>query len=85
MLSTRLASWMAGRNLHYGWLVAASNVGNDTDSIATMAGAIAGAWKGFDALPKEQYAFFNSVNSHDFNLPEMATGLTKLAMESLKG
>ena len=66
-------------------IVAASNVGNDTDSIATMAGAIAGAWKGFDALPKEQYAFFNSVNSHDFNLPEMATGLTKLAMESLKG
>ncbi len=66
-------------------IVAASNVGNDTDSIATMAGAIAGAWKGFDALPKEHYAFFNSVNSHDFNLPEMATGLTKLAMESLKG
>lgn len=24
MLSTRLASWMAGRNLHYGWLVAAT-------------------------------------------------------------
>jgi len=22
MLSTRLASWMAGRNLHYGWVVA---------------------------------------------------------------
>ena len=54
-------------------------------AFALMAGAIAGAWKGFDALPKEQYAFFNSVNSHDFNLPEMATGLTKLAMESLKG
>ncbi|MGQ7157860.1 ADP-ribosylglycohydrolase family protein, partial [Escherichia coli] len=26
-------------------------IGNDTDSIATMAGAIAGAWRGFDALP----------------------------------
>ncbi|MBM7330174.1 MFS transporter, partial [Agrobacterium sp. S2] len=24
MLSTRLASWMASRNLHYGWLVAAT-------------------------------------------------------------
>lgn len=24
MFSTRLASWMAGRNLHYGWLVAAT-------------------------------------------------------------
>lgn len=65
-------------------IVAASNVGNDTDSIATMAGAIAGARKGFDALPRA-VCVFNSVNSHDFNLPEMATGLTKLAMESLKG
>ncbi len=24
MLSIRLASWMAGRNLHYGWVVAAT-------------------------------------------------------------
>ncbi|MBZ0058984.1 MULTISPECIES: ADP-ribosylglycohydrolase family protein [unclassified Leclercia] len=65
-------------------IVAASNVGNDTDSIATMAGAIAGAWKGFDALPKDKYDFFNAVNSHDFNLPEIAAGLTQLASASFE-
>lgn len=63
-------------------ICACSNVGNDTDSIATMAGAIAGAWKGFDALPQDKYRFFRSVNSHDFNIEEIAEGLTLLACKA---
>ncbi|ROP49003.1 ADP-ribosylglycohydrolase [Enterobacter sp. BIGb0383] len=65
-------------------IYACSNVGNDTDSIATMAGAIAGAWKGFSALPQDKYAFFRSVNSRDFNLERIAEGLSELAYQSLE-
>lgn len=65
-------------------IYACSNVGNDTDSIATMAGAIAGAWKGFDALPKYKYEFFKSVNSRDFNLEKIADGLTALACQAIE-
>lgn len=65
-------------------IYACSNVGNDTDSIATMAGAIAGAWKGFDALPKDKYEFFKSVNSRDFNLEKIADGLTALACQAIE-
>lgn len=63
---------------------ACTNVGNDTDSIATMAGAIAGAWKGFDALPADKYAFFRSVNSKDFDLETIAQGLSHLAQQAME-
>lgn len=63
---------------------ACSNIGNDTDSIATMAGAIAGAWRGFEALPQDKYAFFRSVNDKDFDLEAIASGLTALARRSLE-
>lgn len=61
---------------------ACSNVGNDTDSIATMAGAIAGAWKGFSALPQDKYQFFRSVNGKDFDVEQIAKGLTALARQA---
>lgn len=65
-------------------IVAATNVGNDTDSIATMVGAMAGALNGFDSLPKEQFETFYAVNSKDFNLLNIAEGLTELAWQSLQ-
>ncbi|MFR4486043.1 MAG: ADP-ribosylglycohydrolase family protein [Escherichia coli] len=40
-----------------GTIHACANIGNDTDNIATMAGAIAGAWRGFDALLKINMPF----------------------------
>ncbi|HGU1599537.1 TPA: ADP-ribosylglycohydrolase family protein, partial [Escherichia coli] len=61
---------------------ACANIGNDTDSIATMAGAIAGAWRGFDALPEDKYAFFRAVNNKDFDIEAIASGLTLLALEA---
>ncbi|HBT4804016.1 TPA: ADP-ribosylglycohydrolase [Klebsiella quasipneumoniae subsp. similipneumoniae] len=57
---------------------ACANAGNDTDSIATMAGAIAGAYKGFDALPKEKYQLFNQVNKGDFDVEIIAKKLADL-------
>jgi len=65
-------------------IVAATNVGNDTDSIATMVGSMAGALNGFESLPKDQYQVFHNVNSKDFDLPKIATGLTELAWQSLQ-
>lgn len=64
-------------------IVAATNVGNDTDSIATMVGSMAGALNGFDSLPKDKYQVFHHVNSKDFDLPNIANGLTELAWQSL--
>ena len=61
---------------------ACANIGNDTDSIATMAGAIAGAWRGFDALPEDKYAFFRAVNNKDFDIEAIASGLTLLALQA---
>lgn len=61
---------------------ACANIGNDTDSIATMAGAIAGAWRGFDALPEDKYAFFRAVNNKDFDVEAIASGLTLLAVQA---
>ncbi len=34
-------------------MIAGSSLGRDTDCIASIAGAIAGAFKGIDAIPKE--------------------------------
>lgn len=65
-------------------IVAATNIGNDTDSIATMVGSLAGALNGFDSLPKTEYEQFYQVNSKDFNIAEIANGLTELAWQSLQ-
>lgn len=65
-------------------IVAAANVGNDTDSIATMVGALAGALNGIESLPQDKRQEFLQVNSKDFNLNEITDGLTELACQSLK-
>ena len=47
-----------------------------------MAGAIAGALFGFDALPEDKYAFFRAVNNKDFDVEAIASGLTLLAVQA---
>lgn len=59
-------------------ICACANAGNDTDSIATMAGAIAGAYKGFSTLPQEKYQYFYEVNKKDFDVEKLAKELTLL-------
>lgn len=57
---------------------ASANAGNDTDSIGTMAGAIAGAYKGFTALPQDKYHQFLTVNKKDFDVERISRELSKL-------
>ncbi|WP_146454597.1 ADP-ribosylglycohydrolase family protein [Vibrio splendidus] len=64
-------------------IIASANVGNDTDSIATMVGSIAGALNGFDAIPADMYAEWSQVNSKDFNIDAIAEGLTELAVKAM--
>lgn len=57
-----------------------SSIGNDTDSIATMAGAVVGALRGTAALPPDLLEEFVAVNRADFNLDQMADGLARIAL-----
>lgn len=59
-------------------ICACANAGNDTDSIATMAGAIAGAYKGFSTLPDDKYQLFYKVNKKDFDVEHIAKKLSSL-------
>ncbi|SFU93830.1 ADP-ribosylglycohydrolase family protein [Pseudoduganella namucuonensis] len=57
----------------------AASIGNDTDSIATMAGAIVGALRGTAALPPGMLAEFKQANAAEFDLDALAAGLAALA------
>jgi len=59
-------------------IVLAASAGNDTDSIATMAGAIAGAMHGRQALPQDMLAQFCAVNAA-YGLEQLAEQLAQLA------
>ena len=61
-----------------------ASVGNDTDSIATMAGAIAGALAGTAALPQDLLAQFIAANAADFDLGRLADDLTPIAWSRLQ-
>ncbi len=63
--------------------VGGTNIGNDTDTIAAMAGAMAGALGGYDALPVDMIAVIQSVNSED--IPALADGLTAIAWRNWQG
>jgi ADP-ribosylglycohydrolase len=62
----------------------AASIGNDTDSIATMAGAIAGACAGTAALPQDLLAEFRAVNQAEYALDALADGLAAIAWRNLQ-
>lgn len=62
----------------------AASIGNDTDSIATMAGAIVGACSGTQALPQPLLAEFRAANAAEFDLDALATGLSDIAWRHLR-
>ena len=64
-------------------IVGGTNIGNDTDTIAAMSGSLAGALKGFDAIPQDLYATFKEANIDEFNVETLAQGLTKIAQRRL--
>jgi ADP-ribosylglycohydrolase len=58
-------------------VVGGTNIGNDTDTIAAMAGAMAGALRGIDAVPIPMLATLEAANEQ--NLLVIAEGLTAIA------
>ena len=61
--------------------IGGTNIGNDTDTIAAIAGAMAGALWGFDALPQEMMTTIQAVNEED--IPQLAQGLTEIGWKNL--
>ena len=59
-------------------IIAGANVGNDTDSIAAMAGALAGALRGFTRVPPGLYASLRAANA--FDIERIARGLAEIAI-----
>jgi ADP-ribosylglycohydrolase len=57
--------------------VGGTNIGNDSDTIAAMAGALAGALRGIDAVPTHMHETISAANSED--IAALADGLTALA------
>lgn len=60
----------------------AASVGNDTDTVATMAGAMAGAMTGTAKLPQTLYREFIAVNDAEYHLQKLAAGLADIALEN---
>lgn len=58
-----------------------ANIGNDTDTIASMAGALAGAFKGFSQVPAKWYQTIEKVNH--LHLAATAKQLTKISLGNL--
>ena len=62
--------------------VGGTNIGNDTDTIAAMAAAMAGALRGYDALPQEMMTTIQAVNEED--IAQLALGLTDIGWKNLQ-
>jgi ADP-ribosylglycohydrolase len=58
-------------------VVGGTNIGNDSDTVAAMAGSLAGALRGVAAVPEDLFATVKSVNSED--IEGLAARLTELA------
>ena len=55
-------------------IIAAVNIGSDTDTIACMVGAVLGALKGAEVFPKRYLELIESVNG--FDITSMADDIT---------
>ena len=62
-------------------VVGGTNIGNDTDSTAAMAGQLAGALKGIKAVPADLVQILTEANEED--VPAMAESLTRIAWARL--
>jgi ADP-ribosylglycohydrolase len=62
--------------------IGGTNIGNDTDTIAAMAGAMGGALRGFNALPQDMVTTIQAVNDED--MAAIADGLTTIAWNNLE-
>jgi ADP-ribosylglycohydrolase len=60
---------------------AGASIGNDSDTIAAMAGSLAGALHGIAAVPADMFATVKAVNDED--IEALAAGLTAIAWRRL--
>jgi ADP-ribosylglycohydrolase len=62
-------------------VVGGANIGNDTDTIAAMAGSLAGALHGISAVPRDLFETIKAANDED--IEALARGLTAIAWRRL--
>lgn len=62
-------------------VVAAANIGDDTDTVACMAGAIAGAYSGFASVPQDAYQ--RVLVANDLDLADLSARLTAVAQQQI--
>jgi ADP-ribosylglycohydrolase len=62
---------------------AGASIGNDSDTIAAMAGSLSGALRGIDAVPADLFATVKAVNEEDIEL--IGAGLTSIAWRRVNG
>jgi len=66
-IAVALAMFLAADGDPRGGIVGAVNYGRDCDSYASVAGAIAGALRGADALPSDWVATVRAANDYDMD------------------
>jgi len=81
MVPTALAMIKIARGDPWTAIVGAVNFGRDCDTIACMAGEVAGAFKGVDALPKHMVDAVQEVNP-DPDMKEIAEKLTQIILRN---
>jgi ADP-ribosylglycohydrolase len=69
--------FVAGGGDPWATVVAAANAGDDTDTVACMAGAIAGAFSGFGAVRQDAYQ--RVVEANDLDLESLAERLVQVS------
>ena len=74
-IPTAIALFHSARGEPMTAILSAVNMGGDTDTIASMTGAIAGAYRGIDAFPEEAVRLVEEVN--DIRLGELASALVE--------
>ncbi len=70
--------FVAGKGDPLESVVGGTNIGNDTDTIAAMAGSIAGALHGMSRVPSQLFETVRSVNTE--NIEDLAGGLAEIAL-----
>jgi ADP-ribosylglycohydrolase len=64
-------------------IVGGANIGSDTDTIAAMAGGLAGALRGFQAVPPDLWVTLREANP-EFDLESLAQGLADIAWKRVE-
>ncbi len=64
-------------------VAAGASIGNDSDTVAAMAGSLAGALRGIGGVPADMFATVKAVNDED--IEAIGAGLTAIAWRNLGG